>query len=736
MSESLPNVDSLAKRLQARGCAPLFFVFITVVGACFGAGLGVFAFQMERAKAQIATLDQFRPRVGSKVYADGGATKLGEYNVENRQLIRLSEMPLILQKAVVAGEDALFYEHKGVRPDAMFNTVLYIAKTGRVRGGSTITMQLVRNAEEATGISKERTATRKLREMIAALQVEREFTKDEILELYLNQVFFGGSAHGVEAAARMYFFKSCKDLTLTEAATLAGILGSPNAFRPDLHPEAAQVRRNLVLDRMIEHGFITREEYDEARARPVTEDALTPAELAEKLETAKNLYVPNEFDAPYFVREMKVRAIREGLFDDETLLESGYEINTTLDMRLQRAAEEALFAQLKKFDELKLKSLQRARREDEFVPVQGALVCIDNREGFKGYVRALVGGRDWDVEQYNMATQALRQPGSSVKPFVFATALEFGRDKFISPATIRMDEPFVIRRGASVWAPKNFSGDYSGAVTLRYALERSINVVSVKLVQEFGVENVKATIEKCFPEVSVRNDVGLTIGLGTNEVTVLDQCSAYQAIACGGMYTKPIFIESIKDRDGIERYRCEPEHTRVMSEDVSYVLRHMLVGVAEYGTGARTRELGRPRAGKTGTTNDARDVWFCGFTPEYTCIVWIGYKDNRSLGRGADFTGGRQAVPVWTNFMKAALDGEPVQDFVVPEGKVEWHNVSRQKSGGSQGGFKEAFVKGTYREYEPTPESTDIGPDDIEAIEQQMEQRSLAAMHTPSPLDE
>lgn len=714
------------QRLQSRGCGPLFFLFMVIIGAAFGVALGLFAYQMEKAKAQIAALDQFRPRIGSKVYADEGAVLLGEYNVENRQLIRLSEMPLILQKAVVAGEDALFYEHKGVRPDAMLSTVLDIARTGRLRGGSTITMQLARNAEEATGISKERTATRKLREMIAALQVEREFTKDEILELYLNQVFFGGSAHGVEAASEQYFGKTCKQLTIAEAATLAGILPSPNAYRPDLHPEAAQVRRNLVLDRMLEHGLISQEEFDEARATAVKDYALTPERRArqqEQGEPSVRSLLPNQFQAPYFVREMKVRGLREKLFEDDSLLESGEEIITTLDWRLQKAAETALFAQLEKFDELKLKSLQRAGKEEEFVPVQGALVCMDNRKGYEGYVRALVGGRDWNVEQFNMATQALRQPGSSVKPFVWATALQNGRDKFISPATIRVDGPFsVVGGNGQTWTPKNFSGDYSGPVTLRYALEKSINVVSVKLVQEFGIEEVKKTIRACFPEVNIRNDVGLTIGLGTNEVTVLDQCAAYAVIANGGIYHKPIFIESIKNRDGIERYHCKIEGTEVMKPDVAYVLRHILRGVTEsaWGTGGRTSPLKRPRAGKTGTTNDAHDVWFCGFTPEYTCVVWIGYKDNRSLGHGADFTGGRQAVPVWTNFMMAALDGEPVRDFEVPEGAIEWHKVSRQTGRGYAAGFTEAFLKGTYREYEPIPE---IGPSDIEAIEQQMEQR-------------
>jgi len=714
--------------MDVRGCGFLFFLFMVAVGSAFGAGLGVFAWRMEKAKAQIATLDQFRPKIGSKVYADGGAVFLGEYNVENRQLVRLSEIPLILQKAVVAAEDSVFYEHKGVRPDAIVRTGLDVLRTGRIRGASTITMQLVRNAEEATGVSKERTPSRKLQEMIVALQVEREFTKDEILELYMNQVFLGGSAHGIEAAAQFYFGKPCKDVNIEEAATLAAILPSPNAYRPDLHAERAQRQRNLVLDRMLEHGFITADEFERARATTVRDYTLTPEQRLARMNEESGLLTPNKFRAPYFVREMKIRMLQEQKYDDQQLIDDGYEIITTLDMRLQKAAEEAMFNQLRAFDERKLKALQRAGREDEFVPVQGALVCMDNRPEFAGYVRALVGGRDWEVEQFNMATQAGRQPGSSVKPFVWATALENGRGKKINPTTIYVDGPFTMRGGnGQAWSPRNFSGDYSGPVSLRLALEKSINTVSVRIADDKaigGVPAVKEMIQKCGFSIPIPPDAGLTVALGSHSVTALEQCAAYSIFPNGGMYAKPIFIEAIKDRDGLEIYRAEIKREQKMSPEVAFVMLHMLRGVCEapWGTGGRTRELERPRGGKTGTSNDARDVWFCGFTPEYTCVVWIGYKDNRSLGSGADYTGGRMTVPVWTNFMKTALEGQEVKDFAVPEGaEIEWHNVTRQTSRGHAAGFKEAFIKGTYTA--PAPPAPPKPQDVFDSIEDQMERQ-------------
>ncbi|GMU92924.1 MAG: penicillin-binding protein [Candidatus Hydrogenedentota bacterium] len=736
MAGSEDKVPSAMRRMQARGCGFLFFLFMLAIAAAFGGGLGVFVWKLEDAKSQIAALDTYRPKVGSKVYSADGVL-LGEYNEEFRQLVRLSEIPLMMQKAVVAAEDAVFYEHKGVRPDAIFNAVLFILRTGELRGGSTITQQLVRNAESATGVSTQQTLTRKMQEAVVALQVEREFTKDEILELYLNQVFFGGSAHGVEAAAQQYFMKSCRDLTLEECATLAGILRSPNNNRPDRYPERAEPLRNLVLDQMLEHGFITPEQRDAARATKVADYVFTPEERQARLAEDERLHQPNRFKAPYFVEEMRQQGVKAGRFSKDILLEQGLEIRTTLDYRLQKAAEEALYAELDAFDERKRKALERQGKLDEFVPVSGALICMDNRRGYEGYVRALVGGRNWDEEKFNHATQALRQPGSSVKPFIWAAAFEAHRNSLrLSPASIEMDSPYVkIGANGVPWSPRNFSGDFSGPVTLRYALEKSINVVAVRLAEKTTVPVVKSFIQKMgFNTRPIPDSVGLTIALGTYEVTPIEQCAAYSVFAKGGIYTPPTYIHEILDRDGLVRYRADIEREQVIDPDLAYLMVHLLRGTCEsaWGTGGRTSILKRPRAGKTGTTNAACDVWFCGFTPEYTTVVWIGYSDNRrSLGSGADYTGGRRAAPVWANFMLKALEGQPVQDFVIPEDTVEWHTVERQTSRGWQGGFKEAFLPGTYRVAAPPSPPVDALTASLEA---QMEVKTLETAPPTNPV--
>jgi len=701
-----------------------------VVAAVWGAALGRFVMYLDDAKSQVTALDEYRPKIGSKIYSSEDGYRgelLGEYNIEYRQLVNLSDIPLHLQKAFIGAEDDKFYQHKGVRPDAIVNAALFILRTGRMRGGSTITQQLVRDVESVTGVGREQTLERKLREAIVALQVEREFTKDEILELFLNKSFLGGSAYGVEAASQQYFGKSCRDITLGESAVLAGILRSPNNRRPDRYPERATWVRNAVLDQMLDNEFITQEEYDVAKAENVADQIMTKEERDARLDRGEGTLPPNHFLAPYFVEEMRQRAYRmkSGLINKEVLLEQGLEITTTLDMRLQRAAETALYRELDAFDEIKKKELEKQGRLDEFEPVSGAIVCIDNRDGKEGFVRAMVGGRDWDKEKFNTATQARRQPGSSVKPFVWAAALEEGRKNNLTAASIIMDEPFVRYDALGrTWNPKNFDGGYQGAVTLRYALERSINTVSVRLVERVGMPIVRAYIEKAGFETPIDDSVGLTLGLGTHEVTVLEQCLAYATFANKGVYHPAVFIEEIKDRDGLPLYKTDAEDVRSMErqafgEDLAYVMTRLLQGVAVYGTGSRSKDLDRPRAGKTGTTNDARDVWFCGFTPYYTCVVWIGYRDNRSLGRGANYTGGRRACPVWTEFMVKAHEGLPVKDFEAPTGPnaVETFKVARKVKGGWGAEFDEVFLKGT------RPPASRTEEEETRRREEQMEQQ-------------
>ena len=697
MADNTPQKDK--KSAVSRGCAGLFFFLMLVMGGAWGAGLGVFVWVLEDAKTTIETLEEFRPNIGSKIYSSDGVP-LGQFTIEERQLVPLNEMPLHLVKAFIATEDHTFYEHKGVRPDAILNAAFQGLQTGRFRGASTITQQVVRNIEDLS-VGKEVTPERKIREMITALQVEREFTKDEILELYLNQIFLGISAYGVEAASRQYFAKSCRDLTLGEAATMAGLTRAPNAQEPIHNPENAKTRRDIVLAQMLdpENGFITEEQYQLALAEDLDASVITPEERLELDNAGNGVWSPSKFKAPYFVED--VRKFIYEQFNKEEVLEQGMEIHTTIDMHMQKAAEKALLGALDRFDDKKLTWLTKVGREEEFVPVSGALVCIDNREGSEGFVRAMVGGRDFDTVKFNSATQAKRLIGSSIKPFVWAAAVASG----MTPSTIIVDEPYVrVNAVGKAWAPKNYDGKFHGAMPIRQALERSINIVSIKLVEQLKVPYVRSYLESCGIQTDPQQ--GLTIALGTPHVTVMEMCSAYATFANDGKRYAPILITDINDRDGNTRYDYTDfaEVTEAMAPDVAFVVNHMLQGVATpfpgggYSpTGARTKEINRPRGGKTGTTNDNRDAWFAGFTPEFTCVVWLGYADNRPLGEGRDrdgltFTGGTQAAPIWTEFIKAACDGLPVRDFDVPE-NIEFVEIDR-RTGYRGGTYKEAYIKG------------------------------------------
>jgi penicillin-binding protein 1A len=693
------SADSSAprKRRKARGCGAVFFCFIILIAAAWGACLGAFSWILEDAQSTIKALDEFRPKIGSKVYSSGEVPELlGEYTTEEwRQLVRLGEMPLYLQKAFVATEDDKFYEHKGVRPDAIVNAALYIARTGRIRGGSTITQQIVRNVAPL-GLSQEQKIERKIKEAIIALQVEREYTKDEILELYLNQIFLGGSASGVEAASWQYFGKTCRDLTLGESAMLAGVARLPNKQRPDLHPENAHARRDIVLGQMLENGMITQEEHDAAVAESVEDAVITREERLERMLKGEGSLVPNEFQAPYYVEEVRKRLSERGVISKEQLLEQGLEIYTTIDMRMQRAAQKALIPFLEEYDEYMREFLKARNREEEWVPVTGALVCIDNRPGYEGYVRAMVGGRDWSKTKFNNATQAKRQPGSSVKPFVWASALQEGRHTNLNAATIMIDEPFVQIYGQGrEWRPRNFEGTFRGPTTLRNALEHSVNIISVKLVERVGMPVVRSYMRDAGIETHIPDDVKLTLALGTPDITILEQCVAYSTLAKGGIYTPPTFVTEIRNRDGILIHDPRIERPRALPEDLCYVVTYLMEGVAQWGTGAASKRLDRPRAGKTGTSNESRNVWFCGFTPDFTCVVWVGYRDNRPMGwyKHRQSTGGWIACPVWTDFMIEAHKGLPIRKFVPPP-TVQFYNIDKE-TGLLGGNFREAFLSGT-----------------------------------------
>lgn len=672
---------------RGRGCGVLFFGLMLVLSAVWGAFLGAFVWVLDDAKTTIAQLDEFRPKIGTKVISSDGEL-LEEFAIETRRLVRLHEMPLHLLKAFIAAEDDRFYEHKGVRPESILRALADTVRTGRLHGGSTITQQIVRNVE-VTGVSKERTLRRKLREAIIALQLEREYTKDEILELYLNQIFLGVNAYGVEAASQQYFGKSCRDLMLGESALLAGLARSPNVNQPFKHPENARKRRDVVLGQMLRNRFVAREEYLAARAASVAESVM-PAE--ERAAARRGSVRASEHKAPYFVEEVRRFLFYDLHMDLEEVFEQGLEIQTTLDMRLQNVAERVLLSALERFDAQVLARLTEEGGEDAFGPVSGAVVCIDNRPGHRGAVRALIGGRDFTKEQFNTATQAWRQPGSSVKPFVWAAALDNG----MTPSRIELDEPFewYDPYRDEVWIPKNFTEEFLGQVTLRNALEKSINIISIRLVEQLGVPLVRSYMERA--GLRMRGTAGLSIALGTPEVTVLDHCTAYSTFANAGVRYRPILVTEIRDRDGFVQFKSASERARAFPafpEDIAYAMTYLMEGVAKWGTGSHSKALGRPRAGKTGTTNENRDAWFCGYTPYYTCVVWVGYRDNRPLGEGRDYTGGRIACPIWTEFMLKAHEGLPVREFKAPDG-VAFYEVDKE-TGLAGGTFKEVFIRRT-----------------------------------------
>ncbi len=697
----LRNVDS-AETPRPRGCGGLFFLFTIGIAAFWGAGLGVFLYVLQDAEKSIASLDNFRPKTGSKLYSADGV-EMGQFAIETRQIISLNEMPLHLQKAFVATEDHTFYEHRGVRPLAYGSVFLDFLRTNHLRGASTITQQIVRNIE-GTGVTTEATAERKLREMLVALQLERKFTKDEILELYLNQIFLGVSAHGVEAAAQQYFSKHASEVTLAESAMLAGLTRSPNNNQPFRHPDNARRRRDIVLAQMLEHGFIERAEYHAALKESLDDSVITPEERAAVPSAGSIATRPNRFLAPYFAEDVRKfiqnpPTPHEVNAESGELFEGGLEIFTTVDLRMQRAAEEVLLKALQEFDAEVLERLKRQGKENEFVPVNGALICLDNRPGSEGFVRAMVGGRDFDAKKFNIATQALRQPGSSVKPFVWLAALDSG----MTPSDIIIDAPFSMVDGVgNVWSPVNFDGEFHGPMPIRKALELSVNIVSIKLVQRLGMPLVRSYLRSAGFKRPISDVVGLTLALGTPVTTVIDQATCYQTLALGGVRVSPVMVKEIRDADGIVRYDYQQFQSkeRVFNENVTYQLTHLLQGVCEpvrngaYSpSGRRTADLARPRAGKTGTTNDARTVWFCGYTPQFTAIVMIGYDDNRSLGRGVTATGGAMASPIWTEFMIRAHEGLPIRDFKVPSG-IEFYNIERG-TGVAGGDYREAYLTGT-----------------------------------------
>ncbi len=628
---------------------PWKFFLTVVLIAIFGSAGAVFGL-VQWLRRDLPTPEQvssIQAPVKTTVFDVRGRV-LHEFYRENRSSVPLKSIPRHLINATLSTEDRNFYKHWGVDLWGIGRAaVTDITHMRRTQGGSTITQQLARNLF----LTHERTMTRKLKEIALAIELERNYSKDQILEMYFNQIYFGEGAYGVEAAAKTYFGKPLNELSLSECALLSGVPANPSLYSPRRRPKAALARRSKVLRNMLTTKAITQVEFERA----------TNAALGVTAVRYSN------DRAPYFV-EM-VRLHLDEKYGSNAVYEGGLKVYTTLDMDLQQLAERALEKQLSQLEkDLKLKTTLAAFN-DTANPgtghspyLQAALVAIDPRNG---YVRALIGGRDWNDSNYNRATQAARQPGSAFKPFVYAAAMDNG----FKPTDLIVDEPVSFPGGdGKLYQPQNYDRNFRGPVTLRFALQQSINIPAIKLLRKVGTSLVASYARR----MGIDSPLGqnLSLALGSSEVNLLELTSAYAVFADRGVRNKPLWVLKVEDKSGNVLERNAPRPFEVLSEATAATMTSMLQSVMDHGTGfpARARGFTLPAAGKTGTMDEYKDAWFVGYIPSLACGVWVGFDEKRVIGRG--MTGGRAALPIWTDVMIGATRGKPVEDFPVPAGTI------------------------------------------------------------------
>jgi penicillin-binding protein 1A len=626
--------------------------------AGFGVGVAaVWAFAiLPRSLPPVSALETFQPIQGTKIYDDNDEL-LTEFHVERRIFMPLSRIPKSLKDAIIATEDRRFYSHWGIDPVGIGRAIYQNYRRGRiVEGGSTITQQLTK----VLFLTPDKSLERKLKEAILALELERRYTKDRILEMYLNQVYFGHGAYGVEAAARTYFGKSVSELSVQESALLAGLPRAPSSYSPFEHANAARRRREVVLRRMVEYG------------------ALREAEGPRLSKTDLGLVPPERrrTTGQYFLEY--VQQALEAKYGADMVFKGGLRVYTTLNPPMQLAAEQALR------DGLRALEARTAKPRPGEHP-EGAVITVEPQTG---YVKAIVGGYDFFRSEFNRAVQAKRQPGSAFKPFVYIAALESG---LFTAASRIEDSPVTFAVGANgVWKPENYDRKFRGPTTLQQALEESVNIVTVKLQERVGINRTIQVARRL--GVSSPLDLNLSLALGTSDLTLLELTSAYGVLANQGVWMSPTAVRYVTDAQGKLLEEHVPEGREALSPEVAYVVTHMLRGVVERGTGQGAKALGRPIAAKTGTTNDYSNAWFIGFTPHLATGVWVGYDRPRSLGR--DETGGRTAVPIWTAYMAKVLGDSAREDFPVPE-RVSLVPIDLDPSNECVRVVTMAFVRGT-----------------------------------------
>ena len=705
---------------------------------------------------EIGGLMDYRPKLPMRVFSADGVL-LGEYGEERRNFLPLAQIPKVMQHAVLASEDARFYEHSGVDIKGVLRAALAQFNRSRSQGASTITMQVARNFY----LSTEKTYTRKIYEMLLAFKMESLLTKDQILEVYMNQIFLGQRAYGFASASEVYFGKPLKDISIAGAAMLAGLPQAPSAYNPINNPERAKSGQMRILDRMFDNGYITADQRDAARGETLhyraPSDVAVHAEYV--AEAARQLIFTQYGDAAY-TRGLNVyltlksddqmvayRALRKGIMDYERrqvyrgpedyvdLPADPKEVDARIAEALQdhpdndelkaavaiEAGPRKVVAVLQSGEAITIAGdglkpatsglapkgnpktqirpgavirLIRGTGKDgkpgdwsitQLPEVEGAFVAMDPRTGA---VRAMVGGFDFAKNKFNHVTQAWRQPGSSFKPFIYSAALEKG----FTPATVINDAPLFFDAGSTgsqPWEPKNYDGKFEGPMTLRRGLEKSKNMISIRILRAIGAPYAQNWITR-FGFDADKHPAYLPMALGTGSVTPLQMASAYSVFASGGYRVNPMLISRVTDSKGRVLNQATPpvldESMRTLDARNAFVMDSLLQSVALRGTAAAARRaLNRPDIyGKTGTTNDSIDTWFAGFQPGLVAIVWIGYDTPRKLGDNE--TGGGLSLPIWIDYMKHALNGVPVAEYPVPEGLVnigdEWFYEEYTKGAG------------------------------------------------------
>jgi penicillin-binding protein 1A len=725
------------------------FIFITVA-----LPIGIYLY-FTSTLPQLNSLHEYNPNIITKIYSSDGQV-VGEFYIERRIVVPFSKIPPRLIRAFLAAEDAQFYQHKGIDYWSVLRAFYRNITAGKiVQGGSTITQQVAKSFF----LTPERNIGRKLREALLAYRIEKSLSKDDILHLYLNQIYLGNGAYGVQAAAETYFDKDVGTLSIAEAALLAGLPKAPSKYSPYHYPDVARQRQEYVLRRMLEEGYITKEEEENALRYTLK---LKPKEI-------RSLWV-----GPYFTEH--VRRYIDEKYGEDLLYRGGLQVYTTLNVELQDAANKAVAFGLKEHDKRRgyrgpVKRLTKKDEMDAFLAevtaelngkqletgkiYEGIVTAVDIRgryflvnigahkarlafddavwaklynpinepDGGKnqditrvirvgdvikvsigesapsasnelisvileqepltqvsfiamepqtGYVTAMVGGTDFTKTQFNRAIQAKRQPGSAFKPIIYSAAL----DKGYTAASVIVDSPIIFEETAkdnknkaieTEWKPRNFDERFYGPTTFRQALTYSRNVVTIKILKDLGVNYVIEYARRLGIQSPMNND--LSLALGSSSLSLLELTSAYSTFANMGSRAEPIFITKISDKAGNVLEETPSILTQdVVSQQTAFIMTNLLQGVIQDGTGQRAKVLGRPAAGKTGTTNNLNDAWFIGFTPNILAGVWIGYDDERPLGHME--TGGRAALPIWLEFMQKAVAGTSIKSFSVPEGVV------------------------------------------------------------------